>query len=257
MMACCRWRLPIWLLLALLVFQSCASRKVIAPSNVAAAAANMEAFLLHGPYDWDWFACSGQMRMESPFFSGSGQYNLRMKSDSLVWMVVKYMGLEVARLQATADSVVLINRWERKVEVYSWAEIRRQTGFPASLNSLQRLVMGWLPLRPEQWEQTGQDEGAALIQARESGIQIQAAIEEPPFRLTRCLFREQGTGMEIRGRQEGWTSLQGRDFSHARYWEMKPDPDSRVFLQVLIQDGSFSGPLLFPFSIPDRYARGD
>jgi len=256
MMASCRRLFPIILILGLLLLQSCASRKVIAPEEGASSAANMEAFLLNGPYTWDWFACSGQLRMESSFFSGSGQYNLRMRSDSLVWMVVKYMGLEVARLQATADSVVLINRWEKSVEVYSWPEIRRQTGFPASLHSLQRLVMGWLPLRPEQWEQTGREEGAALIQARESGIQIQAAVEEPLFRLTRCLFREQGTGLEIRGRQEGWTSLQGRDFSHARYWEMKPDPDSRVFLQVLIQDGSFAGPLQFPFSIPDRYARG-
>ncbi|MDV7390240.1 hypothetical protein RZS08_02750, partial [Arthrospira platensis SPKY1] len=97
--------IPLFLALALASLSSCATRKP-KPQSLPEAA-NLEAFLRDGPYSWDWFSCSGQMRMESSFFSGSGQYSLRMRSDSLVWMVIKYMGLEVARLQANADSVVL------------------------------------------------------------------------------------------------------------------------------------------------------
>lgn len=240
-------------LVAFLALNACASRKPAATARPEPE--NLEAFLRDGPYAWDWFACSGQMRMESSFFSGSGQYNLRMRSDSLVWMVIKYLGLEVARLQATPDSVVLINRWEKTVEVYTWEAIRRETGFPASLSSMQRLILGWLPLRPDQWEIVGREESGVRIQASEAAIQVQATVEEPEFNLTHCRIWDSRDGLEIRGRQEGWSPLHGRSFAHARYWEMKPDPGSRVFLQVLIQEGSFNGPLQFPFSVPDRYSR--
>lgn len=247
--------IPLFLTLALFFLNSCATRKPVSVAEPERG--NLESLLRDGPYDWDWFACSGQMRMESSFFSGSGQYSLRMRSDSVVWMVIKYLGLEVARLQANADSVVLLNRWEKTVEVYSWADIRRETGFPASLRSMQRLILGWLPLQPDQWELAGREENAVRIQGSEAAIQIQATVEEPDFILTHCRFWDTRDGLDIRGRQEGWTPLEGRNFAHARYWEMKPDPDSRVFLQVLIQDGSFHGPLQFPFSVPDRYSRPD
>lgn len=238
----------------LLTLAACSPRKGAALADPAAG--DMNSALRHGPYSWDWFSCNGQVKMESSLFSGSGNYTLRMSRDSLVWMVIKYAGLELARLQANRDSVVLINRWERTVDVYTWPEVQAQTGFPASLHSLQRLVLGWLPLAPDHWQITAQEGNTLEILARKEELQIQASFEEPSYQMSHCRFWHTGNGAEIKGRQEGWTQVGQRPLPHARLWEMKPDPASRVFLQVLIQDAAFSGPLSFPFSVPDRYSRG-
>jgi hypothetical protein len=237
-------------------FSSCAARKVAVEKESGSKPSDLESVLNNGPYVWSTFYCSGEVQMESPFFSGSGQYTLRMQHDSLVWMVVRYLGLEVARLQANKDSVVLINRFARSVDVYNWPEIQKMTGFPASFQSLQRLVLGWVPLESPSWQVLEMKDGQTTVMGKSENIQLHTTVLDPDYRMSHCRFRDTGNGTEILGRQEGWTKVDGMDLAHARQWEMKPDPDSRVFLQVLIKDGSFVGPLQFPFSIPDRYARG-
>ncbi len=243
-----------WIILSSL--SSCATRKLTVENERIDKSSDLESLLNNGPYAWSSFSCSGEVQMESPFFSGSGQYTLRMQHDSLVWMVIRYLGLEVARLQANKDSVVLINRFARSVDVYNWEEIRKMTGFPASFQSMQRLVLGWVPLESQSWQVLETADGQTTVMGKADAVQLHATVLDPDYRMSHCRFRDNTNGTEILGRQEGWTKVDGKDLAHARQWEMKPDPDSRVFLQVLIKDGSFAGPLQFPFSIPDRYARG-
>jgi hypothetical protein len=240
----------------LLAVSSCLPRQAATAIAAPETARGLEEVITEGNFEWEWFAGSGQIDMESPFFSGSGQFVLRMRQDSLAWMVIRYAGLEVARLQANEDSVVLLNRFEGSVDTYSWDELARISGFPGSLLSLQRLVMGWLPLAPAQWQVTSETDGKADVLAKAGAIQMNATYEGGSYRLTHCRILDTASGIEVKGRQEGWSPVDGRDMPRARQWEMRPEPDSRVFLQVLLEDGSFQGPLQFPFQVPSRYRSG-
>lgn len=247
---------PAGCLLALIFLSGCASRRAL-PAPSPATETSLETFVTGDPFPWTHFSAQGQLKMESSFFSGSGQYTLRMQRDSIVWMVIRYAGLEVARLQASRDSVILLNRWERTVDLYTWEDIRQQTGFPASLSSLQRLILGWLPLVPESWQSEQESGEFYRIKAKTGDLMIDAGIARPDLRLVSCRFWHTAQGVDIKGVQEAWSTLEGHPFSGTRYWEMTPEPGQRVFLQVLLQDASLSGPLTFPFQIPDRYERLD
>jgi hypothetical protein len=242
------------LLACLLLLAACSGRKKlteVAPESPR----DLQTALTEGPYPWTWFSANGTMKMDSPFFTGSGQYNLRMKQDSLVWMAIRYLGLEVARLQADRDSVVLLNRWDRTVEVYTWQGLAEFTGFPTSLSSLQRLVLGWLPISPEHIAIEQEAPGYKKVKAVKDQLHMSVRVEGDDFQMSECLIRDTRNGAEIQGRQEAWSTLHGTPFSFVRNWEMTPEPNNRVFLQVQIQDGTFSGPLSFPFEIPARYSR--
>jgi hypothetical protein len=245
------------LVISLLFIFGCKTKQAMPAEAPASSTAELNQKITNGTYAWDWFSGSGQLKMESPFFSGSGQFTLRMASDTTVWMVIKYLGLEVARLKADPDSVVLINRWERTVDVYSWAELEQFTGFPTDIISLQRLIVGSLPLIPDALEVESSQDNISAFKAIRQPLQIQGHVATDDVRLLDCRFWNTAQGIEIKGRQDNWQDLPEGVFSMSRYWEMKPDPNNLVFLQVQFQNATFNGPLQFPFLIPDHYNRGN
>lgn len=240
----------------LLAASSCIPRQAAIAVAAPERSRGLGDVVMEGNFPWEWFSGAGQIEMESPFFSGSGQFVLRMRRDSLAWMAIRYAGLEVARLQADRDSVVLLNRFEGTADTYTWMELARLSGFPGSLSSLQRLVMGWLPLAPQSWQVTAESDGLSEILATSGMIQMTAGYEGESFQMTHCRILDKTSGIEVKGRQEGWSPMDGREMPRARQWEMRPEPDSRVFLQVLLENGSFQGPLQFPFQVPSRYRSG-
>lgn len=193
--------------------------------------------------------------MTSSMFTGTGQYTLRMQKDSTLWAVVRFIGIEVARIQADRDSLVILNRFEKKVDVYSWAEVRLKTGYPASLDALQRTVLGWLPYIPEALQVLQSDPGQVVVLGKEGQIQVQATLAEPDLIPIECLYRDTGSGMTAKGAQVILSDSAAVAVPKERSWEMRLDEKSRLFLQIDVDNPSFDGPLQFPFEIPDRYAR--
>lgn len=244
------------LVVALLLLSACSSRKKLTEATPGTDL-SLNTTLAQGPYTWTWFGANGHLSMESPFFSGNGQYNLRMKQDSLVWMTIRYLGFEVARLQADRDTVILLNRWDRTVEVYTWDALAEFTGFPTSLSSLQRLVLGWLPIAPDNIAVEEETSNTKKVRAVHNQLHMTVNLEGDNFNITDCRIRDTRNGAEILGKQEAWATLHGTPFSFLRQWEMTPEPNNRVFLRVQFQDGTFSGPLTFPFEIPSRYSRSN
>lgn len=235
------------------LFQSCHPKTVPVLERVERT--DLRSYLNQGPYAWEWFSCTGQIDMTSSMFTGSGQYTLRMQKDSLLWAVVRFMGMEVARIQADQDSMVVLNRFERKVDVYSWKSIRDKTGYPASLATMQRTVLGWLPLVTESLQTVKTTDEGLEILGKEGMIQLSAFLAEPDLIPSACLYRDLNTGFTAECAQTITQNADALPVPSERSWEMRSDEKSRLFLRIQVNDPDLSGPLQFPFDIPDRYAR--
>ncbi len=216
---------------------------------------DLRSYLNQGPYAWEWFSCTGQIDMKSSMFTGSGQYTLRMQKDSLLWAVVRFMGMEVARIQADQDSMVVLNRFERKVDVYSWKAISDKTGYPASLSTLQRTVLGWLPLVTESLQLVKTTNEGVEVMGKEGMIQLTAILAEPDLIPSACLYRDLTTGLSAEGAQIVNNGPNTLPVPGERSWDMRSDEKSRLFLRIQVNDPDLAGPLQFPFDIPERYAR--
>lgn len=243
------------ILIGLLLLAATGCHRKVAVPQQAVERTDLRSYLEQGPYQWDWYACTGTANMQSSMFSGSGQYALRMKKDSLLWIAIRFIGIEVARIQADRDSMVILNRFERTVESYSWEEVTRQTGFPASLPAVQRTVLGWLPIIPSALQENDRDEQSVEVLGKEGAIQMIARLAEPDLIPRSCQFRDTGSGAVFEGTQTIATDTPSGVVPAERTWDMRQDDQSRLFLQLHVQDPSFAGPLSFPFDIPERYAR--
>ena len=124
-----RFRFVIGCLGLLLVASSCASRKktVVPPQ----------------PQAFEWMTANMDIQAEGngmTFDDLSGQ--LRMRKDSLVWLsVTAPMGVEVARVKVSTDSVWVINRLEKTYMAEPLADVAQHFGMPIGLPWIETLLL--------------------------------------------------------------------------------------------------------------------
>ena len=116
-------------LVLLLAATSCASRKKIAVPEQ--------------PKTFEWLTSNLDIQAEGngmSFDDLSGQ--LRMRKDSLVWLsLTATMGIEVARIKVSSDSVWILNRLEKTYLAEPMKNVSEYLGIPLSLTLLQTLLL--------------------------------------------------------------------------------------------------------------------
>ncbi len=115
-------------LVLLLAATSCASRKKTTMPT---------------PQSFEWLTANLSIQAEGngmAYNDLSGQ--LRMRKDSLVWVsVTASMGIEVARVKVSTDSVWILNRLEKTYLAEPMENVAQYLGIPLSLTLLQTLLL--------------------------------------------------------------------------------------------------------------------
>lgn len=77
--------------------------------------------------------------------------NIRMKKDSVIWLSVTGVGLEVARGLITRDSIVFMDKIHRDYFVFNYEQLSKQYNFDLNFELLQSVIIGNMPfpLQPE------------------------------------------------------------------------------------------------------------
>ncbi|MCF0071792.1 DUF4292 domain-containing protein [Dyadobacter sp. CY261] len=71
--------------------------------------------------------------------------NIRMKKDSIIWLSVTGVGLEVARGVITRDSIVFMDKIHRDYFVFNYEQLSKQYNFDLNFDLLQSVVIGNMP----------------------------------------------------------------------------------------------------------------
>lgn len=114
--------------IALLASACSARKKVVQPTS---------------PQSFEWLTAKLDIQAGGnglSFDDLSGQ--LRMRKDSLVWVSVTAMGIELARMKVSTDSVWVINRIDKTYLAESVDTISNQLGMSLSLPLVQAQLLG-------------------------------------------------------------------------------------------------------------------
>lgn len=104
--------------------------------------------LLHHNAESDWLVSRAKIKIETPEENTSGTVYLRVKKDSMVWMVFKKFSVEASRMLLTPDSLFIIYRLEKKFERGSIEELEQQLKLKIDFKTVQEIIMA-KPLLPD------------------------------------------------------------------------------------------------------------
>lgn len=177
-----------------------------------------------------YYSGRASVELKLPDQSRSFKAHIRSVQDSAAWVsVVPLLGIEVARLLLTPDSLKVIDKVSDRYFAGDTSTARRKFGLPPDLKLFQQALIGAaIGLDPNEKYRSDREEGHYVLTSREKRRFVRAAEDiSPSDTLTRDRdMRERRLERTLRKAEE-------RDATVQRYWI---EPDSFRVARVQIVD---------------------
>jgi len=132
-------------ILALALLFACKTQKIaeVTPKNIK----NLRGFTNYiesNRPEYKWLNAKVSIDLQTPARNLNGKATLKMRKDSLIWLSVSpALGIEVARIQVTRDSMYILNRMENTIKTIPVTKIDRYLGDrDFGLKNMGRIMIG-------------------------------------------------------------------------------------------------------------------
>jgi len=93
----------------------------------------------------NWFSAKAKIKIKDNHSSQKALMYLRMKSDSVVWLVFKKLSVEAARALITKDSLFIINRLDKTYQAENLDSLQNVYGFNSNFSFMQDFILARVP----------------------------------------------------------------------------------------------------------------
>jgi hypothetical protein len=251
-------RLWLWAICFLFIFSACKKQNV--PVSSSAAPERIDKVNVRN-LDFQTFSARGRMQLEEADGSKvASNLSLRIRKDSIIWAsVVPGLGIEVARLRITPDSVHLVNRLNKTYFAGDYSLIREKFKVDVNFALVQAILLGnYLPGDPSQ-EKVMSEPPLQHIRREQASMLIDQFLDLVDFKLKKLTIRDQQTNNALNVDYSAFESVEGNSFARSARivvqqnngTETKGTTAALEYNKISLNETGLS----FPFSIPQGYSR--
>ncbi|NJN26060.1 MAG: DUF4292 domain-containing protein [Cyclobacteriaceae bacterium] len=243
--------LPLYLLLLVILASSC-KKELVGIKSKKKSAVNIEEI------DFDYFQTKTKIRYTEGDKQVSGNANIRIKKDSLIWISVSpSIGIEATRVMISKDTALIINRIDKEFYVFNFEEISRYFNFKVDFDLIQSILLGNLVRPIDDKTQVARENNYFLVKQKSGPLDIQSFVQTANKKIETVLINEIAT--------DNFMTLKYSDFKQTgaylfakvclvnlTYKTNKGPLVTSINLQHNKAE-IVDKPLKFPFNIPTKY----
>ncbi len=258
-------------LLGFFVLQSCKTKRSIIKKPIKEYGEDyLLDKLIENQIDFDWFNARASVTFINDKHKTDFRAQLRMQKDSVIWVsFFPALGLEVARLLITVDSIKFMNRLDR---VYFEGDYQLLNTFlqtTIDFDMIQSLLIGndfsfyenksfraSIDAMEYRLSTTGRTKlKRDLKQDETQSIFIQNIWLNPDnFKITRVNLREVGEeNKRLQAEYRHFVAADDKLFPSRISFDLQAD--RKIWLEIDFSRMEFNATQSFPFRIPDRFSR--
>lgn len=128
----------------LLVFGSCTTTQVVGTHKPLPkrSAAFLLKQLAKKKIDYTWWGCRAKIRLDSPEEKATFFAKIRMQRDSVIWMSLRKMSVEGARVRITPTQIEILDRQQGHYLKRPFSHLKDRYNLGLSFSDLQDLLVG-------------------------------------------------------------------------------------------------------------------
>lgn len=249
----------ILLLAILLIASSCKSiRKITAAKPDELSPAKVQQRMIRNQVQAEWLTGKAKIGFEGLGQKMGATSTIKLRKDSVLWMNVKKLGFEVARVKVTPDSVFVLNRLRNEYMAEGLDYLEQEYNLPADFNSLQALILGnpiFYVNRNLKLENTPE---AYRLFASEGSKMNDFWLTPESFLLNKMSFEDKSSRRSLAFLlQEYAETSDNQNFSYLRNVDLNSQETGQVSIEISFSKVVLNEPTAFRFDIPKRYTRVD
>ena len=204
----------------------------------------------------EWFSARANIDYDDGSQSFSATATTRMRRDSLLWLSIKKLGFELARVQVTRDSVYVLDRINNEYAIEGLEYLSESFGLPASLIQLQDVILGnpvFFDSKGLQIEPMGP---SYHLMGRGMPVESDYWVDADGFVLRKMTFDDKKNNQQVLMLLEDYAeTTDNQNFSYLRRLEMDSHSSGKAKVAMKFSKLETDIPKDIRFEIPDRYTR--
>lgn len=247
------------LLIILLAFAACKStKKVETPTVEDVSASKLLDHLVKNQVKADWLEAKARISYDGEDQSVSATATIVVRKDSLVWMSVRKLGFEVARVQIDKDSVYVINRLSNEYLIQGLDYLASSYNLPANLKTIQAILLGNPVFLNTRDMKLSKEELNYHLISNSGQMENHFWLDMSSLMLVRAQYGDLRSRREVNLLLEDYQPLDAeQNFSYLRHINVDSSELGEAAIEIDFSDVKINVPQEVRFSIPSRYTRVD
>jgi len=209
--------------------------------------------------DADWFSAKMRIDFDTPDERRKFTSYIRMRKDSIIWMNVKKVSVEAARILITPDSVYLIDRIHKEYAIAGFDLIEERLGMPLNatanlspFQALQAMLLGNIIEPSVKWR-AGADSTYYHLSADDKGLLIDYWTDKS-FQPSRVGFTDLRQERKVDLDLSDYAVEEGQPpFSYHRFIQLMSPEFGEIDVDIQFSKVEFNEAKSTPFRIPVHY----
>jgi hypothetical protein len=196
--------------------------------------------------------------------------NIRIRRDSLIWVsITPALGIEVARVMITRDSVKVMNRIDRNYFIGDYEYINKRFNLELEFNTIQAILVGnaiafehdekvTLSIDKEKYylgnlkkrKAKNIDEKPQRIDKQKEEV-VSLWVDQNTFKVSNFIFSDLTANRFLTGNYEEFETIDNQSLPSVLNFDFQSEKPAKVNLQY--SKVSLEGPLKFSFNISSKY----
>ncbi len=212
--------------------------------------------LVSSQLDAEWLSGSARISYNDGNQRLSFSGTIHARKDSLIWLNVRKIGFEVARVLLTRDSVYVIDRFNNQYAIEPLDYLTRMLELPADFSIVEAILWGnpvFFGKGPYGWSM---ETDAYRLYNDNSQIKTNYWLHPEQFRLTKMSFDDPAAARKMLIEQENFQPVNGSEyFSYFRKLQLTSEETGSIALELEFSQVEYNVPKEIRFEIPERYSR--
>ena len=207
--------------------------------------------------DVEWLSAKAKITYKDSEQTRKFNAYIRMRKDSVIWMVVKKINVEAARMLVTKDSIYIINRINKEYYVKGLDFVEERFNFPGQFQALQTAILGnpyflekqnlSASITNQQYQLSSGDESRMLSDYFMNGIS---------YALEQMSFWDQERDRKLKVVLEEYQPVtEAFTFAHGRNFLVESEETGEAEIKMKLSKVEINVPKTTPFKISSRYKR--
>ncbi len=158
----------IWSLVIMVLATSCRSGK-LQKKAVEIGKENSEVAFNPKELEFSQLRMKSEVDLKSSFLNQKFPIVFQIQKDSLIWASVS-VGIEIGRAKITRDSLMFMDRFNRKAYLGTWADLKATTGFELNYSILQSILVGNMVYAIESGDELESSGGISTLSQKRGGM---------------------------------------------------------------------------------------
>jgi len=243
------------LLLASLFFSACRTQAVV--TNVAPKKKSVK-FLLRkikkNHIDFEWFGTRAKVKFDTEERKVTAFTKIRMQKDSLIWISIKKMNIEGARVKITPQTIEVLDRQEHIYIRKPFASIKEDYGLAISFTDLQDLLIGNPILyKNEKWQAAIEEKRNVLRTPPTQKEVLKIFLSPASFLLDELRGSQNNNALSIT--YSDYEKISGQNIPTKKNIYIDSEENGTVEVSIDFNKTELNVPQKVRFNIPDSYRK--